>query len=94
MLFAISCIDKPNSGDVRAANRDAHNAYLKDHGDQIMAAGPYVNESGEGMIGSLLIMEFPDRTSAEVFAANDPYKKADLFDQVTIRHWKKLLPAE
>ncbi|MCP4326881.1 MAG: YciI family protein [Alphaproteobacteria bacterium] len=94
MLFAISCIDKPDSGHIRAQNRDAHLAYLRDHGDQLMAAGPYISESGDGMTGSLLILQFPDRSSAEAFAANDPYALAGLFERVSIRHWKKVLPVE
>jgi hypothetical protein len=46
------------------------------------------------MIGSLLILDFPDRLLAERFAANDPYAKAELFENVTIRRWKKVLPKE
>ena len=94
MLFAISCIDRSGAGDTRAQNRDDHLAYLRDHGDQIMAAGPYLTETGEAMIGTLLLMQFPDRDAAEVFAANDPYNRAGLFERVSIRPWKKVLPAE
>ena len=93
MLFAISCIDKTGAAQVRADNRDAHLAYLKEHSDQMVIAGPYLNESGDGMAGSLLILDFPDRVAAEAFAANDPYAKAGLFESVDIRQWKKVLPA-
>lgn len=92
MLFMIHCVDKPDSASVRAANRDDHIAYLKSHGDQLMAAGPTTTEDGAGMTGSLLLMEFPDRSAAEAFAAGDPYAKAGLFEKVEIKPWKKVLP--
>jgi len=94
MLFAISCIDKADSMQIRAANRDAHLAYLREHRDQILVAGPFLSDSGEGMTGSLLLMDFPDKNSAEAFVQNDPYAKAHLFDQVSIRRWKKIIPAD
>ena len=36
MHFVLICVDKPGHGDVRAANRDDHVAYLKAHADQIV----------------------------------------------------------
>ena len=94
MLFIIDCRDKPNHEDVRKDNRQAHLDYLKSFKDQVIAAGPVQSDDGEHMIGSLLILDFPDRLLAERFAANDPYAKADLFESVTIRRWKKVLPKE
>jgi len=94
MIFAISCIDKADSTDVRMSNRDDHLAYLRAHDDQIIAAGPYLSDDGNVMRGSLLLMEFPDRHAAETFAAGDPFAKAGLFERVTIRPWRKSLPAE
>lgn len=44
------------------------------------------------MIGSLLVLDFPDRKAAEVFAANDPYAKAGLFQSVTITPFRKVFP--
>ncbi len=51
-------------------------------------------DHGAAMTGSLLIMDFADRDEAETFAAADPYAKASLFDSVTIKPWKKVLPAK
>ena len=44
------------------------------------------------MTGSVLIVEFDDSAAAERFAADDPYAKAGLFETVTIRPWRKVLP--
>lgn len=94
MLFAIVCHDKKDHGHVRAENRPAHLDYLKGFADRAFVAGPMQTDDGEGMIGSLLIMEFDDKAAAEDFAANDPYNKAGLFESVTIAPWKKVLPAD
>ena len=94
MLFMIYCVDKPDHGAVRAANRPDHVAYLKAQGDKLIAAGPTTSDDGAAMTGSLLIMDFADRAEAEAFAAADPYAAAGLFDSVTINPWKKVLPAQ
>ena len=90
MHFVIICVDKPGHGDVRAANRDDHVAYLKAHAEQIVTAGPTTTEDGDAMTGSVLVMEFDDRAAAQAFADNDPYKKAALFESVEIKPWKKV----
>ena len=44
------------------------------------------------MNGSVVILDLEDLAAAEAFAAGDPYKKAGLFESVTISAWKKVLP--
>jgi uncharacterized protein len=92
MHFVIRCVDKAGAGEVRKANRDAHLAYLESQGDRVVAAGPTLNEAGDGMTGSLLILEFDDIQAAEAFCADDPYAKAGLFAEVTITPWRKVFP--
>lgn len=94
MLFAIVCYDKKDHGHVRMENRPDHLDYLKGFADSAYAVGPMLSDDGEGMVGSLLIMDFADRTAAEAFAEGDPYNKAGLFESVTIAPWKKVLPAD
>lgn len=91
MLFVIHCRDKKNHLSVRQENRPDHVEYLKSMGDKLFAAGPLLDEN-EQMCGSVVIIDVADRAAAEAFAANDPYAKADLFEQVTIDNWKKVLP--
>ncbi len=90
MHFVIICTDKSGHGEVRAANRDDHVAYLKAHAAQIVTAGPTLSEDGSAMTGSVLVMEFADRAAAQTFADGDPYKKAGLFESVEIKPWKKV----
>jgi uncharacterized protein YciI len=92
MHFAIICLDKPDHGQVRADNRPAHLDYLKANVQRMLAVGPLLSDDGERPVGSLLIMEFEDLDQARAFADNDPYNKAGLFESVTIRPWRKVLP--
>ncbi len=83
MLFAITCTDKPDSQEIRAATRPAHIAYLDSHVTSIRLAGPMLNEAGQP-IGSLLVVEAESPQAAVAFTVADPYTKAHLFANVTI----------
>jgi hypothetical protein len=90
-LFAIHCIDKPSSGDLRTATRPAHLEHLERAGDRLLVAGPLLDEEGRP-IGSLLIIDFDDRKAAIQYAADDPYAQAGLFASVAVTAWRKVLP--
>ena len=92
MHFVFHCTDKPDGAALRAANRPAHLAHLERHADAILAGGPLLGEDGTSAVGSLLILDFPDRAAAERFAADDPYAKAGLFAAVTITPWRQVYP--
>ena len=92
MLYAIYCKDKPNHLQTRLDNRPAHVDYLKQFAGQHVCTGPLLSDDGQGMVGSLLVMEFADKEAAEDFAASDPYAKAGLFQSVTITPFRKVFP--
>ncbi|MBB3890487.1 hypothetical protein GGQ61_001204 [Phenylobacterium haematophilum] len=89
-IFAIHCLDKPASLELRLANREAHLAYAGSFKAHIKLGGPLLNEAGE-MAGSMLIMEFDDIAQARAFSADDPYVKAGLFQRVDITAFKPTL---
>lgn len=90
--FAIHCIDKPDSAELRAANRPAHLAHVTALGDAVLVAGPLLRPDGRPM-GSLLIIDFDDRDAAVAFATADPYHQAGLFESRSVTNWHKVLPA-
>jgi hypothetical protein len=92
MQFAIVCLDKPDHGHLRAENRPAHIDYLNANLEHMLLAGPFLSEDGERPVGSLLIMEFDEQGQAQAFAEGDPYAQAGLFESVTIRPFRKVLP--
>lgn len=88
-LFALICQDKPGHLDIRKANRDAHLTYLRDTG-VVQQAGPFLDDAG-AMCGSLLILDVADMSAAQSWAMSDPYAKAGLFENVTLRAWNRVI---
>lgn len=86
-LYALVCLDRPDSLQVRLGAREAHLAYVRERLDQVKLAGPFLDDAGE-MAGSLLILDVPDRAAAEAFNAQDPYTLAGLWGSVTIKAFK------
>jgi uncharacterized protein YciI len=89
MLIALIARDTPGALNIRKANREAHLAYIKETG-VVTQAGPLLDDAGE-MIGSLVILQVQDMAAAQVWADNDPYAKAGLFDSVELIEWKKVI---
>ncbi|WP_299444348.1 YciI family protein [uncultured Rhodospira sp.] len=94
MLWMINCVDVPNSAPIRAAHRDAHLTHLDAHADHLVMAGPLQNDARTSSIGSLLVVEFPDRDSVVAFAQGDPFNRAGVFASVTICPFRRTLPLD
>ena len=71
----------------RKAHRPDHLAFLEDLGDSLVFAGPFTEEDGQTMNGSLIVIEAPSLQAAQEIAASDPFAKAGLFASVEIRPW-------
>jgi uncharacterized protein YciI len=89
MLFALICTDKPNSLDLRLAQRPQHLAYLETYVTKIASAGALLDTDARPC-GSLLIIDVADRAEAEGFAEADPYTKSGLFESVQIRPFRQV----
>lgn len=89
MRVALICRDKSGALQTRMDNRAAHLAHIEATG-VVEMAGPLLNDKGE-MSGSLIILQVEDLDVAKDWAANDPYAKAGLFDDVQIIEWKKVV---
>lgn len=92
MNFVLYCVDKADHGHVRAENRPAHLDYLNSNLDRIVMAGPMTSDDGATVLGSVIIIDAADRAAAEAFASGDPYAKAGLFETVTVKAFKQVLP--
>ncbi|MCB5226104.1 YciI family protein [Alishewanella sp. 16-MA] len=99
MLYMIYAEDAVNSLEKRLAARPDHLArleQLKSEGRLVMA-GPLPaidsdNPGAAGFTGSLVIAEFPSLTDAEAWAKADPYWAAGVYQQATVKPYKKVLP--
>jgi uncharacterized protein len=91
MLFSIRCIDRTDVPGLRAQTRPQHVEYLTSLGARIVLAGPILGADEATPIGSLLIVEGPDRAGAEQMAAKDPYTLAGLFAETEITPFRLVI---
>ena len=87
MYYIVHCIDKPNSS--RAELHKEHRAYLESQPLKIFTGGPLMDDSGEKMIGSMLIFECDSREQIDAFLADEPFNKGGVFEQVNVHRWDK-----
>ena len=92
MLFAIKIYDKPNSGPLRDISRRAHLDYLRTFEAQTLFAGPFLTDDGSTELGSLRILNLPDRTAAERNVAEEPYIRSGAQEGSTIHRWSPSVP--
>ena len=85
MLFTIHMLDRPGAEELREATGAAHREFVGRHLDQMYLGGPLLADDGRTAVGSLIVMDFPDREAAVAFIAEEPYNRAGLFESVTVR---------
>ncbi|HKP78618.1 MAG TPA: YciI family protein [Phenylobacterium sp.] len=89
-IFALFCLDKADSLDLRLATRERHLAYVQSRAADLKIAGPLSDDAGQ-MEGSMFILDVADKAAAEAFHAQDPYTQAGLWRQVELRAMKVTL---
>jgi uncharacterized protein len=87
MLFAVIRHDRPNSLQLRLAERPRHLEYLKTVLNKIMYGGALLDDEGN-QIGSMLIIDVAHKAEAHAFADADPFVAADLFASTSIRQFR------
>lgn len=99
MWYAIISQDIENSLEKRLSVRPAHLerlVALKDAG-RLLIAGPHPAIDSEdpgqaGFSGSLVVAEFSSLAEAQAWADADPYVAGGVYQQVTVKPFKKVLP--
>ncbi len=99
MLYAIISEDVSDSLPLRLQVRAAHLARLdklKSEG-RLVLAGPHPaidsqDPGNAGFSGSLIVAEFSDLSSAKSWAESDPYVAAGVYQSVTVKPFKRVLP--
>lgn len=100
MWYAILATDKPDSLARRLAARPAHLARLEALQEQgrLRLAGPHpamdTPDPGEaGFTGSLIVAEFEDLSAARLWAEEDPYVQAGVYQEVVVKPFRQVFPA-
>ncbi len=92
MLFVLMGFDRPGDGsEVRRANRLAHLRYVVEN-ETIFRYGGALLDDDAKMVGSLMMVELPDRAALDRFLQEEPYSRARLFDPYIIRATRQVLP--
>ena len=99
MLFSIVSQDVEHSLALRKTARPAHIDRLEQLKQQqrLILAGPNPavdnNDPGAaGFTGSIVIAEFDSLSSAQAWADADPYVTAGVYQQVSVKPFKRVLP--
>lgn len=99
MLYAIISTDVIDSLSVRMQTRPAHldRVQLLAEQGKLIIAGPHPaidsdNPGEAGFTGSLIVAEFDSLEDAMEWSNNDPYLLAGVYDKVTVKPFKKVLP--
>lgn len=100
MLYAIVGEDRSGSLDQRLAARPAHLARLQalQSEARLILAGPCPaidspDPGPAGFSGSLIVAEFASLSEAQAWADADPYVAAGVYEKVSVKPFKKVLPA-
>jgi uncharacterized protein YciI len=92
MLFSVHALDVADGPAKRQAVHAEHVAHLKkaaEFGVTIVAGGPLVSDDGKGPVGSLMLLEVPDRAAAEKFNNADPFFKNGVWGKIEIQRFDK-----
>lgn len=99
MFYTIISQDVENSLERRLGARADHLArlYTLQEEGRLLLAGPHPSIDTEdpgqaGFSGSLVVAEFDSLTQAQQWADDDPYCAAGVYQQVTVKPFKKVLP--
>ncbi|OQW42593.1 MAG: hypothetical protein A4S08_11575 [Proteobacteria bacterium SG_bin4] len=100
MLYMINGEDVPDSLKKRMAVRSQHLSRiqaLQDEG-RLILAGPFpaidsLEPGPAGFSGSLIVAEFESLEAAKTWANADPYVSAGVYQKVTVKPFKKVLPS-
>lgn len=99
MWYAIISEDVHNSLENRLNARPAHVARLQDLANEgrLLTAGPHPaidceDPGAAGFTGSLVIADFASLDDAQNWADADPYIAAGVYEKVTVKPFKRVLP--
>lgn len=89
MLWAIVCVDKPNTAEIRSTVLQPHRDYLSSQKGILVLSGATQSDDGTQAIGSLFILNVNSRAEAKKFSDGDPFTQKGVFASITITRMRK-----
>ncbi|NUR43915.1 MAG: hypothetical protein HOV73_27930 [Streptomyces sp.] len=91
MEYFVYCRDRADSLDLRRELTEDHWAFMDGYAEELIARGPTFPAEGDGVSGSMHIVDLPDAAAARTFAFEEPNYKAGVYRDVLIRRWRNSL---
>ena len=92
MLFVIHGHDRPGDGAaLRRRIRGAHLRFVVAHPGVFRYGGPLLDEQGQ-TIGSLMLVDLPDRRALDRFLQEEPYCANGLFAPLNVHPTRQVVP--
>ena len=83
MQFIIRAYDGPDKLEKRMAVRPRHLEGMKKLGRRVICAGGLLDEAGK-MKGSVLVVDFEDRSALDAYLASEPYIAERVWEQIEV----------
>jgi len=90
MLFFIKAMDRPGTG-MRQTWRAAHLEFVTTCRERFTYGGPLIDDSG-AVVGSIMVLDLPDRAALDAHMAKDPYFREPVFETVEIFQTRQIVP--
>jgi len=89
MHYVIHCLDHQGAVQKRLDHYEAHKAYLGAAAMKTVISGPLMADDEVTMVGSCFVVEASSLAEVQAFNQADPFFKAGLWAQVSIRPFLK-----
>lgn len=87
-LYIVYATDKADNLQQRLEQYAAHRAYVEAQDDigrvAVVLSGPLQTDDGTVMMGSMILLDAPDREAVMQFVAENPFNKAGVWESVSV----------
>ena len=89
MLYMVHSTDKPGVAELVKATLETHLKYLDDHKGPLVLAGGTRAEDGVTRLGSVFLLNMPNRAAVEAWLKDEPFTKAGVYQTQTITRMRR-----
>lgn len=91
MEYFVYCRDEPGTERLLEEFAEAHWAFMDAYADAMIARGPTLTSDRTTHTGSMHMVDLPDGEAARMFAFEEPYYRAGVYEDVLVRRWRNEL---
>jgi hypothetical protein len=91
-MYALICLDRPDSATLRDQHRAAHQRFLSENSKSILFGGPLKDTPEGPSTGALIVVDCATRKEAEAFIGGDPFYRGGVYESVAVRAFKQVFP--